>query len=116
MKYKKGDIVRIRKDLESVMFDMPETFSKLCKHAGKTVQISDVSEWFNNYVIRIDGEVYCCRESWLEPVQKENYPMSPADALKKATMIVETLNVKEFNIQCTDGIFEFTMAKDLEGK
>lgn len=115
MKYKKGDTVRIRRDLENVMFDMPETFSKLCKYAGKTVEISEVSEWFNNYVLNIDGEVYCCRENWLEPVQKESYPMSPADALREISMMVKTMQLKEFDIQCTDGVINFTMARNVEG-
>lgn len=115
MKYKKGDIVRIRKDLENVMFDMPETFSMFCKYAGKTGQIIETSEWLNSYVIKVDGSVYYFRENWLEPVQKENYPMSTADALREISMIVETMQLKEFDIQCTDGVINFTMARNVEG-
>lgn len=114
MKYKKGDIVRIRKDLENVMFDMPETFSKLCKYAGKTVEISEISEWFNSYIIRIDGEIYSCRENWLEPVTEENHPMSAADILREISMMVEIMGLKEFDIQCTEGVINFTMAKNVE--
>jgi len=114
MKYKKGDTVRIRKDLENVLFDMPETFTKLCKYAGKTAKIIKTSEWLNSYVIKVDGMVYYFRENWLEPVEKENYPMSPADVLREVSMMVETMQLKEFDIQCTEGVINFSMAKNVE--
>lgn len=114
MKYKKGDIVRIRKDLENVLFDMPETFADFCKYAGKPVKIIDAFEHLNQYVIKVDGTVYCCREKWLEPIQKESYSMSPADALREISMMVETMQLKEFDIQCTEGVINFSMAKNVE--
>lgn len=114
MKYKKGNIVRIRKDLENVMFDMPETFSEYCEYAGKTAEVVTVLYHFNSYILNVDGEKHTFCEEWLEPVQKENYPMSPADALREISMMVEIMGLKEFDIQCTDGVINFTMAKNVE--
>ena len=119
MKYKKGDIVRIRKDLENVMFDMPETFSEFCEYAGKTGEVITVLYKLNGYILKVNGEKHTFKEEWIEPMsepaQKETYPMSPADALREISMMVETMQLKEFDIQCTDGVINFTMARNVEG-
>lgn len=115
MKYKKGDIVKIREDLENVLFDMPETFSEYCEYAGKTAEVVTVLYHFNSYILNVDGQKHTFREEWLEPVQKESYPMSPAGALREISMMVETMQLKEFDIQCTDGVINFTMARNVEG-
>ena len=114
MKYKKGDIVKIREDLENVLFDMPETFANLCKYAGRNAKIVQVLEFLSSYVLIIDGEGHCFREEWLEPIQKESYSMSPADALREISMMVEIMGLKEFDIQCIEGVINFTMARKVE--
>lgn len=115
MKYKKGDTVKIREDLENVLFDMPETFSEYCEYARKTAEVVTVLYHFNSYILNVDGQKHTFREEWLEPVQKESYSMSPADALREISMMVETMQLKEFDIQCTDGVINFTMARNVEG-
>lgn len=128
MKYKKGDKVRIRPDLENLMFDMPEMFSGVCGYAGRVATILNVvkDHEYDAYILDIDSghflwadkyfmDIYDDANNVSSPLNK-GYPMSPADSLREILMIVETMQLKEFNIQCTDGIFEFTMAKDLEGK
>lgn len=114
MKYKKGDTVRIRKDLENVMFDMPETFSEYCEYAGKTAKITATPEYGAAYHLDIDGGKFYFSENWLEPVPEENHPMSAADILREISMMVEIMGLKEFDIQCTEGVINFTMAKNVE--
>ena len=119
MKYKKGDIVKIREDLENVLFDMPETFSEYCKYAGKTAEVVTVLYHFNSYILNVDGQKHTFREEWLESTNEnpklKTYPMSPADALREISMMVETMQLKDFDIQCTDGVINFTMARNVEG-
>lgn len=114
MKYKKGDIVRIRKDLENVMFDMPEHYAGICGYAGRTARVTDTSEFTPAYHLDIDGGKFYFSENWLEPVPEENHPMSAADILREISMLVEIMGLKEFDIQCTDGVINFTMAKNVE--
>ena len=118
MKYKKGDTVKIRKDLENVLFDMPETFSEYCEYAGKTAEVVTVLYHFNSYILNVDGQKHTFREEWLESTNEnpklKTYPMSPADALREISMMVETMQLKEFDIQCTDGVINFSMAKNVE--
>ena len=119
MKFKKGDTVRIRKDLENVLFDMPETFSEFCEYAGKKAEVVTVLYHFNSYILSVDGEKHTFLEEWLEPnmeqsIKKENHPMSAADILREISMLVEIMGLKEFDIQCTEGVINFTMAKNVE--
>lgn len=118
MKYKKGDTVRIKNNLEELIFDLPETFANLCKYAGRNAKIVQVLEFLESYVLTIDGEWNCFREEWLEtvhnPISEENHPMSAVDILREISMLVEIMGLKEFDIQCTEGVINFTMAKNVE--
>ena len=114
MKYKKGDIVKIREDLENVLFDMPETFSEYCEYAGKTAEVVTVLYHFNSYILNVDGQKHTFREEWLEPAPEENHSMSAANILREISMFVEIMELKEFDIQCTDGVINFTMARKVE--
>ena len=118
MKYKKGDIVRIRKDLENVLFDMPEHYAGICGYAGRTARVTSTPEYPSAftpaYHLDIDGGKFYFSENWLEPVAEENHPMSAADILREISMMVEILGLKEFDIQCTEGVINFSMAKNVE--
>lgn len=114
MKYKKGDTVRIKNNLEELIFDLPEHYAGICGYAGRTARVTATPEFGASYHLDIDGGKFYFNENWLEPVQKESYSMSPADALREISMIVETMQLKEFDIQCTDGVINFTMARNVE--
>ena len=127
MKYKKGDKVRIRPDLESLMFDMSEMFSGVCGCAGRVATILNVvkDHEYDAYILNIDSgrflwadkyfmDIYDDANNVSSPLSKD-YPMSPADALREISMMVETMQLKEFDIQCTDGVINFSMARSVEG-
>lgn len=113
MKYKKGDTVRIRKDLEKAMFDMPESFCAVAQYAGLVTTI--VAVQYDAYILKVDSGRFIWPENCLEPVPEENHPMSAADILREISMMVEIMGLKEFDIQCTDGVINFTMARNVEG-
>ena len=129
MKYKKGDKVRIRPDLESLMFDMPEMFSGVCGYAGRVATILNVvkNHEYDAYILDIDSGHFLWADKYFMDISDDannvkksselnkNYPMSPADALREISMMVETMQLKEFDIQCTDGVINFTMARSVEG-
>ena len=118
MKYKKGDIVRIRKDLENVLFDMPEHYAGICGYAGRTARVTSTPEYTSAftpaYHLDIDGGKFYFSENWLGPVPEENHPMSAAVILREISMMVEIMGLKEFDIQCTEGVINFSMAKNVE--
>ena len=119
MKYKKGDTVRIKRNLEELIFDLPEHYVGICGYAGKTARITSMPEYTSAfappaYHLDIDGGKSYFFENWLEPVSEENHPMSAADILKEISMFVEIMELKEFDIQCTEGVINFTMAKNVE--
>lgn len=114
MKYKKGDTVRIKNNLEELIFDLPEHYAGICGYAGRTARVTDTSEFTPAYHLDIDGGKFYFSENWLEPVPEENHPMSAADILREISMMVEIMGLKEFDIQCTDGVINFTMAKNVE--
>lgn len=112
MKFKKGDTVRIRKDLENVLFDMPEHSFTSAQYAGLTTVIENVKN--DAYILRIDNGKFIWPESCFEPAPEENHPMSAADILREISMLVEIMGLKEFDIQCTEGVINFSMAKNVE--
>lgn len=128
MKYKKGDKVRIRPDLESLMFDMPEMFSGVCGYAGRVATILNVvkAHEYDAYILDIDSGHFLWADKYFMDISDDannvkksselnkNYPMSPADALREISMMVEIMGLKEFDIQCTEGVINFTMAKNVE--
>lgn len=121
MKYKKGDKVRIRPDLESLMFDMPEMFSGVCGYAGRVATILNIAKGVRHdaYVLDIDSGRFLWPEEYIMDIYDnannvKKRPMSPADALRKISMMVEIMGLKEFDIQCTEGVINFSMAKNVE--
>ena len=114
MKYKKGDTVRIKSNLEELIFDLPEHYAGICGYAGRTARVTATLEFTPAYHLDIDGGKFYFSENWLEPVPEENHPMSAADILRESSMMVETMQLKEFDIQCTDGVINFSMAKNVE--
>lgn len=114
MKYKKGDTVRIKSNLEELIFDLPEHYAGICGYAGRTAKVTDTPEFTPAYHLDIDGGEFYFSENWLEPVPEENHPMSAADILREISMLVEIMGLKEFDIQCTEGVINFTMAKNVE--
>lgn len=114
MKYKKGDTVRIKSNLEELIFDLPEHYAGICGYAGRTAKITVTPEYGTAYHLDIDGGKFYFSENWLESVPEENHPMSAADALRENSMLVEIMGLKEFDIQCTEGVINFSMAKSVE--
>lgn len=114
MKYKKGDIVRIKSNLEELIFDLPEHYAGICGYAGRTARVTATPEFGASYHLDIDGGKFYFSENWLEPAPEENHSMSAADILREISMFVETMQLKEFDIQCTDGVINFTMARKVE--
>lgn len=128
MKYKKGDRVRIRPDLENLMFDMPEIFSDVCKYAGRIATILNVvkDHEYDAYILDVDSGRFLWSDKYLMDIsdnanyvkksktENKAYSMSPADALREISMMVEIMGLKEFDIQCTEGVINFTMAKNVE--
>lgn len=126
MKFKKGDKIRIRPDLENLMFDMPEIFSDVCKYAGRIATILNVvkDHEYDAYILDVDSGRFLWADKYFMDIYDDannvsstlnkNYPMSPADALREISMMVETMQLKEFDIQCTDGVINFTMARNVE--
>ena len=119
MKYKKGDIVRIKSNLEELIFDLPEYYAGICGYAGRTARVTSTPEYTSAftppaYHLDIDGGKFYFSENWLEPVPEENHPMSTADILREISMLVEIIGLKEFDIQCIEGVINFTMAKNVE--
>ena len=121
MKYKKGDKVRIRPDLENLMFDMPKIFSELCVYAGKVAKISNIAKGIAHaaYVLDIDCGSFLWPEDYIMDIYDnandvKKCPISPTDALREISMMVEKMQLKEFDIQCTEGVINFTMARKVE--
>lgn len=118
MKYKKGDTVKIREDLENVLFDVPSLFNDMAKYAGKVAKIENIVKMnFSNwYYLDVDNQKYMWGENCFEAefVQKKSDVKSPAEMLREIAMWVEMLNIKEFDIQCTDGVVNLNMAKNVE--
>lgn len=115
MKYKKGDTVRIKNNLEELIFDLPEHYAGICGYAGRTARVTVASEFgFGaSYHLDIDGGKFCFNENWLEPASEENHPMSAVDILREISMLVEIMGLKEFDIQCTEGVINFSTAKNV---
>lgn len=100
MKYKVGDKVRVRSDLEESETYGDQTFVKqMEKYKGKLVTISEEHPRF--YYIKEDkGENWCWTDEMFEPVEE----MSAIEALE----ILAEICMKQFTcfrcpIQCIDG-------------
>lgn len=113
MKYKIGDIVRIKSNLEELIFDLPEHYAGICRYAGRTARVTVTSEFGASYHLDIDGGKFCFNENWLEPASEENHSMAAADILREFSMLVEIMGLKEFDIQCTEGVINFNMSKNV---
>lgn len=68
MKYKVGDMVRIRKDLHLGIYAV---YERMTKYKGLKARIERVNRDGGFYVIDIDGGVFCWTDKMLEGVDEE---------------------------------------------
>lgn len=115
MKYKKGDtVIVVTKFPKCYTCDNGyKSFDNFFGEIGKIIQVDNFNK---SYLLDIDNGKHGFMENEIRKIESENDSdvKSPAEMLREIAIWVEMLNIKEFDIQCTDGVVNFNMAKNVE--
>lgn len=71
MKYKVGDVVKVRSDLKEQDYGNVDVNSEMLKFRGKIVQISKIFNKYDEYGLKEDREKWLWNDEMLEPVNEE---------------------------------------------
>lgn len=83
MKFKVGDVVRVKSDLKEQDYGDLDVVSKMLEFKGKIVYISKVFDEYNEYQIKEDGEKWSWNDEMLEPVNEYNIKKYIEDYIKR---------------------------------